>query len=122
MVVSSYIQKQIEFLRCKAKLVQFAEDQGLLLTETEGCVLRNRKSRGGTRFVDGVHMQRSLHYERMASDFMLYDETSGKPVWSGADPRWRRLGEYWESLHPDASWGGRFRDANHFSLSNGGRK
>ena len=34
----------------------------------------------------------------------------------------RKLGEFWESLHPLCRWGGRFGDGNHYSLEHGGVK
>jgi len=30
-------------------------------------------------------------------------------------------GTYWEKLHPDCRWGGRFNDGNHYSFAHGGR-
>ena len=120
-MITRYLQNQIDFLRFKAELVQFAEANNILLVETEGCLLPKRRSRSGSPFEDGVHMRGSLHYERMATDFMIYD-VDGRPVYSGSDPRWTKLGEYWESLDSRCAWGGRFNDANHFSLSYAGKK
>ena len=58
----------------------------------------------------------SLHKERLAIDLNLFkdgeflkDSESHRPV-----------GEYWESI--GGSWGGRFNDGNHYSLSFEGRK
>ena len=34
----------------------------------------------------------------------------------------RKLGEFWESLHPLCRWGGRFGDGNHYSIEHGGVK
>ena len=120
-MLSKYKQKQAQFLRYKALLVLYAHAQGYCLVEYEGCIMPNRKSRGGRKYVDGVHMRLSLHYDRMASDFVLYDIATGQPVRDGKDERWVRLGEFWESLNPLCRWGGRFQDAGHFSLSHGGR-
>ena len=38
----------------------------------------------------------------------------------GSNPAYVALGEYWESL--GGSWGGRFKDANHFSIEHDGYK
>ena len=121
-MLSKYKKKQAQFLYYKGLLSSYAHALGYYLVEYEGCVMPSRKSRSGRRFKDAVHMKLSLHYDRMASDFVLYDGKTGKPVYDGDDPRWIKLGEFWESLNPLCAWGGRFHDANHFSLSHGGRK
>ena len=121
-MLSKYKKKQAHFSHFKAQLIIFAHSQGYCLVEYEGCVMPDRKSRTGRRFRDAVHMKLSLHYDRMASDFVLYDGKTGKPVYDDDDPRWLKLGEFWESLNPLCSWGGDFGDANHFSLSHGGRR
>jgi hypothetical protein len=64
------------------------------------------------------HMKNSLHYDGLAMDIILtkdgeiLDKTQDHQV----------FGEYWESLHPDCCWGGRFGDGNHYSVITGGRK
>ena len=120
-MLSKYKKKQARFSYLKAQLVIFANSQGYCLVEYEGCVMPDRKTRAGRKVKDGVHMVGSTHYDRMGSDFVLYDTVTGKPVYDGDDDRWLKLGEFWESLDPLCRWGGRFGDANHFSLSHGGR-
>jgi hypothetical protein len=121
MPLSNLVTDQVKFLQDKALLILYAKVNGIHLTETEGCILLLRKARDGTKYVDGVHMRQSLHYERCATDFMIYNE-DGRPVFSGSDPRWEKLGNYWESLDDRNAWGGRFGDSNHFSRTRGGRK
>ena len=121
-MISRYKQKQARFLKCKALLVLYADSQGFCLVEYEGCLMSRRKSRGGKRYVDGVHMRFSTHYDRMGSDFVLYDTQTGEPVYDGDDERWLQLGMFWESLGSLCKWGGRFGDAGHFSLSHNGRR
>jgi hypothetical protein len=121
MSLSEYKTKQARFLYLKAQLVMYAHTLGYCLVEYEGCVMPDRKTSTGRSVRDGVHMRNSLHYDRMASDFVLYDVTSGRPVNNGSDSRWEKLGQFWKSLDPLARWGGDFNDANHFSLSHGGR-
>lgn len=121
MALSTYKLKQARFAFLKAQLVIFANSQGYCFVEYEGCVMPDRKSSDGTKYRDGVHMRNSLHYDRLASDFVLYDGETGEPVYDGNDSRWLRLGEFWKSLDPLCRWGGDFRDANHFSLTHGGR-
>lgn len=68
---------------------------------------------------DGGHMHRSLHYLKLAQDFNLF--VGGEYIRDGSHPVYGAIGEYWESLHPLCRWGGRFADANHFSLEWEGR-
>lgn len=66
------------------------------------------------------HMPNSCHYIRLAADLNLF--VAG--VWKDADcPEWQQIGAQWESLHPLARWGGKFKqvDLNHFSLTYNGR-
>jgi hypothetical protein len=120
-MLSEYKKKQARFSYLKAMLVLYAHTLGYCFVEYEGCVMPDRKTRAGRRVQDGVHMRLSLHYDRMASDFVLYDKETGRPVYNGNDERWLRLGEFWKDLDPLCRWGGDFNDANHFSLSHGGR-
>ncbi len=60
------------------------------------------------------HMVGSLHYSGCAGDLILYDE-NGTYI---TDPQsYQLLGEYWETLDENCRWGGRFKDANHFSFA-----
>jgi len=68
---------------------------------------------------DGLkHMANSLHYDGLAVDIDLtkggvyLDKTSDHEV----------FGHYWEGLDTDCSWGGHFKDGNHYSVTMGGRK
>jgi hypothetical protein len=75
----------------------------------------------GYRGDQSGHEPGSLHYIRLAQDLNLFVDGS----WKYDDcPEWRVIGSYWESLDPDARWGGRFaqRDLNHFSLTWAGRQ
>lgn len=121
-VLSPYKIRQVLFLRYKAKLILAAQARGLFVAEAEGCLMPDRKSRLGLPFQDGVHMRGSLHYERLATDFVIYDEATGAAVTDPADARWTWLGETWEAIDPElCRWGGRFKDANHFSVTWDGR-
>lgn len=61
----------------------------------------------------------SLHEIGLAADLNLFKE--GKFLANAEDHK--PLGDYWKSLHPLARWGGDFqsRDANHYSLTWGGK-
>jgi len=69
---------------------------------------------------DGLkHMPKSLHYDGLAADIDLCDKNGTYLTGSEAH---EQFGEYWESLDKDCAWGGRFQDANHYSVKFGGRK
>lgn len=64
------------------------------------------------------HMKNSLHYDGLAIDIDLFKD--GKYLPETEDHK--VFGEFWESLHKDCCWGGRFKDGNHYSVTMGGRK
>lgn len=102
-------EKQSEFARLLGNLILFIfQHQGWEITMGEG----HNDARIG-------HMKGSLHYVRLAQDLNLF--VDGKYITSGSHPAWTVIGEYWETLSPLARWGGRFKDANHFSLEHGGK-
>lgn len=110
-------EKQSEFVRLLAKLLQFAHQAGYELTLGEAWRSPEEAARLATT-TKGI--RRSLHTDRLAIDLNLFRD--GRYLTS-ADAH-RPLGEYWETLHPLARWGGRFRprpDGNHYSLAHGGR-
>lgn len=60
--------------------------------------------------------EKSLHRLRLAIDLNLFKD--GEYLVTTEDHR--PIGEYWESL--GGTWGGRFNDGNHYSLSFEGMK
>ena len=66
----------------------------------------------------GIGIKNSLHCLRLAIDLNVFKD--GKYLSKTADLL--PLGEVWESMHELATWGGRFGDGNHFSLTHGGRR
>jgi hypothetical protein len=105
-------EQQSEFVRLVAKLIEYAHENGMELTFGE-CWRTPEQAK--LNAAKGSGIRNSLHTERLAIDLNLFvggvfiDSSSGH----------RRLGEYWESLHPRCRWGGRFRrpDGNHYSFS-----
>ena len=65
------------------------------------------------------HIKKSYHNDGLAVDFDLYD-ADGNYLPNTDD--YRKPGEYWESLDPLCTWGGRFGDGCHFSYGEGKRK
>lgn len=97
-------EKRIEFSKCIAALVLWANEQGM-----EVCFDR-----------DGLkHMANSLHYIGLAKDLICY--RGGEYLTSTED--YRELGDMWKSMHPLARWGGDFPDdGGHFSFEHNGVK
>ena len=60
----------------------------------------------------------SVHRDRLAVDLNLF--RGGQ--WQSDGEVHRPLGEWWENQHELRRWGGRFRDANQYSLEFNGRK
>ena len=65
---------------------------------------------------DTVHSPNSLHRSSLAVDVLLF--RGNKYLTNTIE--YEELGEYWERM--GGSWGGRFNDGNHFSISMWGRK
>ena len=107
-------------VRCLGDLIRYAYERGYELTLGEAYVQTPRKTRDGAFMDDGVHMPSSLHYTRLAIDLNLF--VRGEFVTKGDHFAWVDLGCYWEALDPACSWGGRFHDANHLSVTFGGRR
>ena len=62
------------------------------------------------------HIKNSCHYKKLAGDINLF--LSGKYLIATEDHK--IFGEWWERF--GGSWGGRFRDGNHYSIEDGGSK
>ena len=107
-------------VRCLGRLIAYAYERGYELTLGEAYVQTPRKTRDGAFVEDGVHMPSSLHYTRLAIDLNLF--IRGEYITDGQSFGWVDLGNFWENLDPACSWGGRFHDANHLSVTFGGRK
>ena len=108
-------QKQSLFVTLVAKLIDYATSQGYELTfgetyRTQEQAILNAKA--------GKGIKNSVHCDRLAVDFNLFKDGAFLPHTSQHEP----LGKYWESLHPDCRWGGRFNDGNHYSLTPDGKR
>jgi hypothetical protein len=58
----------------------------------------------------------SLHKLCLAQDVELHD-AEGNYLTETEDHE--QFGKFWESLHPLCSWGGRWKDGNHYSIQHG---
>jgi hypothetical protein len=99
-------------VRCIAKLIQFAEDQGYTLSWGEAFRTQEQAQWDATNHIGIVN---SVHCERLAVDFMLFKD--GEYLTDPTD--YKFMGDYWKSLDPSCRWGGDFTtvDADHFSIT-----
>lgn len=108
--------KQSEFARLVARLIDKAYELGYELTL--GDAYRDPRVHGELGTKKAYGHARSAHKVRLAIDLNLFKD--GKYLeGTGAH---KELGEWWEKQHPDARWGGRFKDGNHYSFEHNGVK
>ena len=60
----------------------------------------------------GVGIIHSLHLDSCAGDLAIW--LNG--VYVESTDGYKFAGDYWESLHPQNRWGGRFKDGDHFEM------
>lgn len=106
--------KQRKFTRMIADLIVFAYDNGYELTL--GDAYRDPRVHGFVGVKSSYSSANSLHKQRLAIDFNLFKD--GAYLTSTEDHK--PLGEFWESI--GGTWGGRFKDGNHYSLEYNGYK
>lgn len=108
-------QRQSLFAKMLISLMSYALAQGYEITLGEAY----RSPEEAARLAKlGKGIKRSLHCDKLAIDLNLFKD--GKYL--SANSAHEFLGVYWESLHPDCCWGGRFGDGNHYSVTYQGRK
>ena len=112
--MESLREKQWRFVKMLSQLVAKADELGYELTL--GDAYRDPRLHGpmGTKL--GYGHPKSCHKLRLAQDYNLFKDGEYLPATSDYEP----LGLFWESL--GGTWGGRFRDGNHFSLEHEGVK
>ena len=108
--------KQKLFARLLPSLIDQAHCMGFEVTL--GDAYRDPRSHGklGERIAYGSLF--SCHKMRLAIDLNLFKD--GKYLTTTEDHK--PLGEWWEQQHPEACWGGRFNDGNHYSITHEGSK
>ena len=107
-------QKQSLFARLSAELILKAYSLGYEVTYGEAY----RSPEEAARLAKaGLGIKDSLHASRLAIDLNLFRDG----VWLKDTDGHKPLGEWWEQQHALCRWGGRFNDANHYSLTHGGR-
>lgn len=104
------IEQQFAFLLDVAKLIQFAQEQGFVLTGGE---LFRSKEQQQIYFKEGKSKtMESNHLRRLAIDLHAFK----KGILLSAEEM-KPLGDFWESLNSFNRWGGNFKvlkDGVHF--------
>lgn len=103
-------QKQSLFSFLLAKLVLYAYEMGFELTEGESY---RTPEQAELNEKNGIGIKDSLHTKRLAKDYNLFKDG----LWLTDSESHRILGDYWETLHPNCRWGGRWRDGNHYEFT-----
>jgi hypothetical protein len=108
-------EKQRRFTELVGRLILWAYDEGYELTFGEAF---RTPEQAALNAKSGKGISNSLHTQRLAVDLNLFINGEYRTKTEDYEP----LGEYWESLDPEAAWGGRFSkpDGNHFSLQHQG--
>jgi len=109
------------------RLFEFQRSEAVARYNASHCrVCKKHKSHGahhpaapGHHKFRPIGIVRSLHRIRLAGDYGLFTAAG---EYLTKTPQYQGLGDYWETLHPLAYWGGRFSDGNHLSIRHGGRK
>ena len=109
-------KKQTEFARLVPRLIDKAFELGFEVTL--GDAYRDPRVHGEMGVRKSYSHPRSAHKVRLAVDLNLFKDGE---FLEGSEAH-RPLGEWWEQQSPDARWGGRFDDGNHYSLENAGVK
>lgn len=108
-------ERQSLFVRLVAQLIRYATERGYEFSFGEAW---RTPEQAALNAKAGKGISSSLHIDRLAIDLNLFRD--GKFLSASEDHR--PLGEYWESLHKDCRWGGRFNDGNHYSISPDGKR
>ena len=105
-------EKQSKFARMVAQLILKAYEMGYEVTL--GDAYRDPRLHGNVGVKMGYGHSKSCHKIRLAIDLNLFKD--GKFL-EGSEAH-KPLGEWWEKQ--GGTWGGRFNDGNHYSLSHDG--
>ena len=107
-------EKQSKFARMVADLLIKAYDLGYEVTL--GDAYRDPRVHGAIGVRMGYGHPKSCHKLRLAIDLNLFKDG----IFLQTTNDHKELGEWWESQ--GGTWGGRFNDANHYSMEHDGMK
>ena len=102
--------KQVEFARLVPRLIDKAFELGYEVTL--GDAYRDPRVHGEFGEKVAYSRSRSVHKLKLAIDLNLFKDGQFLSTTEAHRP----LGEWWESQHPDARWGGHYSDGNHYSF------
>lgn len=106
-------QKQRKFSKMVAELILHAYELGYEISLGEAY----RPPETAAYYASvGKGIKNSLHTEKLAIDLNLFKNG----VYLDKTSDHKELGEWWESK--GGTWGGRFKDGNHYSLEHNGVK
>jgi peptidoglycan L-alanyl-D-glutamate endopeptidase CwlK len=114
----SLSQEQAAFLLDACKLIQYATEQGFMVTGGE--LARTPEQQAIYVKTGRSKTLNSIHLKRCAVDLNFFKD--GKIIWDKVVLA--PLGAYWESLHKTNSWGGNgvtLVDTPHFSRGPDGK-
>jgi len=115
-------EKRVLFTQAIAHLIIWAHSKGFFIALDQ---VKRTQAEADANAKSGAGISNSLHLQGLAADCLLYmRDEDGKYVYKTNSADYKELGEYWETLHPLACWGGRFKkvDGNHFSFEHNGVK
>lgn len=111
--MTELLAKQQKFSVMVAKLIQFLAGKGYGITFGEAWRTPEQAALNAAK---GIGIKNSLHSDRLAIDLNLFLDG----VFLRNPESYQLAGDYWVAI--GGTWGGRFGDANHFSLTYEGRK
>jgi len=104
-------ERQAVFALNVAKLIQHIFESGYKVTLGEAFRTHEQAKLYAEQ---GKGVANSLHTSRMAIDLNLFSP-AGDFLDKSEDHK--RFGDFWETLHKDNRWGGRFKDGNHYEMN-----
>jgi hypothetical protein len=107
----TFNEQQEQFTLMISYLIAWANNHGYRLTFADA--YRNPKFSKEQLGDKSYFHDWSYHCKRLAVDFNLFKNEEYLTKTEDSQP----LGEYWESI--GGTWGGRWKDGNHFSLGEG---
>lgn len=111
-------EKQSVFVRLIAELIEYAYGHGYELTFGE---VWRTPEQALWNAQHGTGIKNSLHTQRLAVDFNLFKDGVLLALTEDHKP----LGEWWEQQSTTdytCTWGGRFKDGNHYSIAHNGTR
>lgn len=108
--MSKLTEKQFEFSKNLCILVEYIFAKGFYCSLGE--VYRPPET-AKLYAEKGIGISNSLHCIRLAVDLNIF---SRNKEWLTKSEQYKFAGDFWETLHPDNKWGGRFGDGNHFEM------